>query len=131
MTAAEAIAEEDLEEANRLAAEFEALGGGALTLALAQEVEPGGPLRKCLLAHKQLRVSEARPINRAEILTARTDAATEAAFVSRFRVFFAFIPTSPKFEAGRWLFLIGSAAPEGRAGSQPVNQPCRSSKFVS
>ena len=41
-TATEAIAVAELEEANRLAAEFEALGGGALTVALAQEAEPGG-----------------------------------------------------------------------------------------
>ena len=37
MTAAEAIAVADLEEAKCLAAEFEAMGGGALTMALAQE----------------------------------------------------------------------------------------------
>ena len=43
MTAAEAIAVVDLEEAKRLAAEFEAMGGGALTMAIAQEAEPGGP----------------------------------------------------------------------------------------
>jgi hypothetical protein len=41
VTAAEAIAMADLEEDIRLAAEFEALGGRALTIALAQEVEPG------------------------------------------------------------------------------------------
>ena len=70
-TAAEAIAVADFEEAERLAAEFEAMGGGALTVAIAQEAEPGDPLRKCYLAHELLRVSEARSINRAEILTAR------------------------------------------------------------
>jgi hypothetical protein len=43
VTAAEAIAVEDLEEASRLSAEFEALGGGALTMALAQEAEPWAP----------------------------------------------------------------------------------------
>jgi hypothetical protein len=43
MTAAEAIAVADLEEAKRLAAEFVAMGGGALTMALAQEAEPGDP----------------------------------------------------------------------------------------
>ena len=37
VTAAETIAVEDLEEANRLAAEFETMGGGGLTMALAQE----------------------------------------------------------------------------------------------
>jgi hypothetical protein len=49
-----------LEEAKRLAAEFEAMGGGALTMALAQEAEQRGPLRECWLAHERLRVSEAR-----------------------------------------------------------------------
>ena len=65
MTAAEAIAVADLEEAKRLA--------------LAQEAEPGDPLRRCWLAYEWLRVSEARSINSAEILTARTDVAAEAA----------------------------------------------------
>jgi hypothetical protein len=63
VTAAEAIAVADLEEAKRLAANFEALSGGALTMALAQEAEPGDPLRECWLAHERLRVSEARSIN--------------------------------------------------------------------
>jgi hypothetical protein len=82
VTAAEAIAVADVEEANRLAPEFEALGGGALTIALAQEAEPGGTLRECWLTHERLRVAEARSISRAEILTARTDAAAEAAEVA-------------------------------------------------
>jgi hypothetical protein len=82
VTAAKVIAVEDLEEANRLAAEFEALGGGALAMALAQEAEPGDPLRECWLAHERLRVSEARSMNRAETLTARTDAAAVAAEVA-------------------------------------------------
>jgi hypothetical protein len=60
VAAAEAIAVADLEEAKRLAAQFEAMGGGALTMALAQEAEPGDPLRECWLAHERLRVSEAR-----------------------------------------------------------------------
>jgi hypothetical protein len=68
VTPAEAIAVVDLEEANRLAAEFQALGGGALTMALAQEAEPGDPYRECWLAHERLRVSGARSMNRAEIL---------------------------------------------------------------
>jgi hypothetical protein len=79
VTAAEAIAVAELEEAKRLAAKFEALGGGALTMALAQEAEPGDTLRECWLAHERLRVSEARSINRVEILTARTDTAAEVA----------------------------------------------------
>ena len=82
MTASEAIAVADLEEAKRLDAKFEATGGDALTMAIAQEAEPGDPLRKCYLAHELLRVSEARSINRAEILTARTGAAAEVAEVA-------------------------------------------------
>jgi hypothetical protein len=62
VTAAEAIAVADLEEIKRLAAEFEAMGGCALTMALAQEADPGGPLRECWLARERLRVSEARSI---------------------------------------------------------------------
>ena len=62
MTAAEAIAVVDMEKAKRLAAQFEALGGGALAMALAQEAEPGDHLRECWLAHERLRVSEARSI---------------------------------------------------------------------
>jgi hypothetical protein len=80
--AAEAIAVADLEEAKRLAAEFEAMGGGALTMALAREAKPGDPLRECWLAHERLRVSETRSINRAENLTAHTVAAAEGAEVA-------------------------------------------------
>jgi hypothetical protein len=46
VTAAETTAAADLEKTKHSAAESEALGGGALTMALAQEVEPGGPLRE-------------------------------------------------------------------------------------
>ena len=82
VAAAEVISVADLKKTKRLAAEFEALGSGALTMALAQEAEAGDHMRKCYLAHERLRVSEARSINRAEILTARTDAAPEVAEVS-------------------------------------------------
>jgi hypothetical protein len=58
------------------------MSGGALTMALAQEAEPGDHLRECWLAHERLRVSEACSINRAGILTARTDAAAEVAEVA-------------------------------------------------
>ena len=58
------------------------MGGGALTIAIAQEAETGDHLRKCWLAHERLRVSKARSINRAEILTARTDAAAEVTEVA-------------------------------------------------
>jgi hypothetical protein len=54
MTAAEAKAVEGLEEAKNQAAKFEALGGVALTVALAQEAEPRDPLRECLLAHGRI-----------------------------------------------------------------------------
>jgi hypothetical protein len=81
VTTAEAIAVAHFEEATRLAAEFEAMGGGALTMALAQEAEPGDPLRECLLARERLRVSEARSTNRVEFLTARTGTAAEVAEV--------------------------------------------------
>jgi hypothetical protein len=70
-----------LGKTKRLAAEFKALGGGALAMAPAQEAELGDPLRECWLARERLRVSEARSINRAFILTAHTDAAAETAEV--------------------------------------------------
>ena len=44
--AAEAKAAARVEETKRLAAEYEAMGGGAGTEALAQVAEPGKPLRK-------------------------------------------------------------------------------------
>jgi hypothetical protein len=89
VTAAEAIAVADLEEAKRLAAEFEAMGGGALTMALAQEAEPGDHLRECWLARERLRVSEAHSIKLPEILTARADVTAEAAEVAAAEVAFA------------------------------------------
>jgi broad specificity polyphosphatase/5'/3'-nucleotidase SurE len=54
MTAAKAIAVADLEEAKHLAAKFEALGGGALTMAHALEAEPRDPLRECRLTHERI-----------------------------------------------------------------------------
>jgi hypothetical protein len=47
VTAAEATAVVDSEEAKRLAAKFVSLGGGALAMELTQEVESGDPLREC------------------------------------------------------------------------------------
>jgi hypothetical protein len=82
VTAAEATAVADLEVTKRLAAEFEAKGGGALAMALAQEAESSGPLRECWLACERLRVSEARSINLPEFLAARTGVAAEAAEVA-------------------------------------------------
>jgi hypothetical protein len=51
-------------------------------MALAQEAEPGDHLRECWLARERLRVSEARLINLALILTALTDVTAEAAEVA-------------------------------------------------
>jgi hypothetical protein len=51
-------------------------------MVLAQEAEPGGFLARMLARTRAAPVSEARSINRAEILTARTDAAAEAAEVA-------------------------------------------------
>jgi hypothetical protein len=82
VTAAEAIAVANFEQTDRLAAKSEALGGGALTMALDQEAEPGHPLRECWLACERLRVSEARSIKLPEISTARTDASAEAAEIA-------------------------------------------------
>ena len=65
------------------------MSGDALTVAIAQEAEPGDHLRQCWLAHERLRVSEARSINRAENLTARTDTAAVAAEVSAAEAAFA------------------------------------------
>jgi hypothetical protein len=89
VTAAVAIAAVELEETKRLAAEFEAMGGGALTMALAQEVEPCDPMRECWLARERFRVSEARSIKLPEVLTARTDVAAEAAEVAAAEAAFA------------------------------------------
>jgi hypothetical protein len=48
VAASKAIAVAGLEETNRLAAEIKASGDGALTMALAQEAEPGGGLARVL-----------------------------------------------------------------------------------
>jgi hypothetical protein len=99
VTAAEAIAVADLEQANRLAAEFEALVGGALTMALAQRPNPG-PLARVLVRTRAAPDSEARSIHRAGILTSYKDAKTKRTFhgVSRhFRTF----EVPPKLDGGK------------------------------
>jgi hypothetical protein len=113
VTAAETIAVADLEEAKRLAAEFKAIGGGALTMALAQEAGPGDHLRECWLARERLRVSEARSINLAENLTARTDVAAEAAEVAATEAAVA--------EAAAAVEAI--AAAEAAAAAGPLRKP--------
>jgi hypothetical protein len=85
VTAAEAIAVADLEEAKRLAVEFEALGGGALTMALAQEAEPGGPLARVLARTRAApRVGGPldQPRGNLDGPRGRTDAAAEVAEVT-------------------------------------------------
>jgi len=81
VTAAEAFAVADLEEAKRLAAKFAAMGGGAFTMALAQEAEHREHLRVCWLARERLRVSEARSDVTAEVaeVSAAEAAAADAA----------------------------------------------------
>jgi hypothetical protein len=73
--AAAETAEADLEEAKYLAAEFEAFGGGAITIALAQEAEPGDPLHECWAIAKRHEVVEccamARQRDLSEIYRAR------------------------------------------------------------
>ena len=99
MAATEAIVVAGLDEAKRLDTKFEALGGGALAVTIAQEAEAGDHMRKCYLAHERLRVSEARSINRAEILTTRTDAAAEVAEVTAAE---AAAAEAAAAEAGPW-----------------------------
>jgi hypothetical protein len=124
VTAAEAIAMADLEEAKRLAAEFEAMGGDALTMALAQEAEPGGHLRKCWLAHERLRLLEARSINRAEILTARTDTSAEVAEVAAADIAFAEDAAAAEAAAAvEAVVAVESAAAAGGAAKAATDAP--------
>jgi hypothetical protein len=84
-TAAEAVAEVEVAaqsgEIKRLATEFMALSGSALTVSLAQEAEPGDPLRAQWHAHSLLLEPELSATTRAEISSARgeADAAESAA----------------------------------------------------
>jgi hypothetical protein len=110
--AAEAIAVKDFEEAKCLAAEFETMGGGALTMAIAQEAAPGDHLRRCWLALGRLRVSEARSINRAGILTARADAAAEVAEV-----------VAAEASAAEAAAAVESAAAAGAAAKAAADAP--------
>jgi hypothetical protein len=116
VTAAEAIAVADLQETKRLAAEFEAMGGGALTMALAQEAEPGDPLRECWLARERLRVSEARSINLSELLTAHADVTAEAAEVAAAEAAFAEDAAAAEAAAA-----VEAAAAAGAAAKAPAD----------
>ena len=68
-----------MEETKRQAAEYEAMGGGAGTEALAQAAEPGDPLRERRHAYHLLRVSDRRAACFGETLSAREAATAEAA----------------------------------------------------
>jgi hypothetical protein len=90
---AEATAAVDLEEAKRLAVEFEALGGGTLAMALA-------PLREFWLARERLHVSEARSINRADILAAAAAGAAAKDAAEALGARAALAPELPKEHGG-------------------------------
>ena len=72
-----------MEETKRLAAEYEAMGGGAgtETEALAQAAEPGDPLREQWLAYQLLLESDRRAALLGEMLSARAAAAAETAAI--------------------------------------------------
>ena len=77
--AAKAEAAARMEETKRLAAEYEAMGGGALTEALAQAAEPSDPLRERWHAHHLLRESDLRANAQSESLSVREAVAAETA----------------------------------------------------
>ena len=81
--AAKAEAAVRMEETKRLAAEYEAMDGGALTEteALAQAAEPGDPLREQWLAYQLLLESDRRAALLGEMLSARAAAAAETAAI--------------------------------------------------
>jgi hypothetical protein len=124
VTAAETIAVADFEEVKRLAAEFEAMGGSALTMALAQEAEPGGQWRRCWLAHERPRVSEARSINRAEILTACSDTSAEVPEVTAAEAAFAEDAAAAEAAAAvEAVAAVESAAATGGAAKAATDAP--------
>ena len=77
--AAEAEAAVRMEETKRLAAEYEAMDGGALTEALAQAAEPGDPLRERWHAHCLLDESDRRADTRGKLMSVREAVAAETA----------------------------------------------------
>jgi anti-sigma factor RsiW len=100
------------------------MGGGALTVALAQEAEPGDPLRKCWLAHERLRVpASARSINRAEILTARTDTTAEAAEAAAAEA--AFAEDAAAAEAAAAVEAVSAVESAAAAGAPRKPPPMR------
>jgi hypothetical protein len=81
-------------------------------------------LRKCWLAHERLRVSEARSINRAEILTARTGAAAEAAKVTATEAAFAEDAAATEAAAAvEAVAAVESAAAAGGAAKAAADAP--------
>jgi hypothetical protein len=125
-TAAEAIAAVDLEGMKPLAAEFEALGGGALTMALGKTAASGDSLRECRLARERLRVSEDRSIGRVKILLARTDAAAEAAEAVAAEAAAAEVSVEEAAAAAGATAKAAADAPGARAALAPVlpKEPC-------
>jgi hypothetical protein len=77
--AAEAEGTACMEETKRLAAEYEAMGGGAGTEALAQAAELGDLLRERWSAHTLLRESDRRAARFGELMSVREAVATEMA----------------------------------------------------
>ena len=69
VVAAKAEAAVRMEETKRLAAEYEAMDGGALTEALAQAAEPGDPLRERWHAHCLLYESDRRADTRGKLMS--------------------------------------------------------------
>jgi hypothetical protein len=93
-------------------------------MAIAQEAKPGDHSRKCWLAHERLRVSEARSINRAEFLTARTDAAAEVAEVSAAEAAAAEAAAAVEaFAAAEAAAAVESSAAAGAAAKAAADAP--------
>jgi len=76
-------------------------------------------LRECWLAHERLRVSKARSINRAEILTARTDAATDAEVAAAEAAAMNAAAVAEAAAAAEAAAKAAAKAPGARAASAP------------
>jgi hypothetical protein len=94
-------------------------------MALAQEAEPGDPLRECCLAHERLHVPEARSINRAEVLKARTDTAAEVPEVAAAEAAAAEAAAAVEAVATAEAAAAAGAAAAGAAAGAP---PMRSAR---
>jgi hypothetical protein len=82
-------------------------------------------LRKCWLEHERLCVSEAHSINRAEILTTRTDTAAEAAEVAAAEAAAAEAAAAVEaVAAAEAVAAVESAAAAGAAAKAAADAPC-------